>query len=348
MMKKINIIAFLFFTFCAAAQQLDSGREYHIAAIGFWNVENLYDTLNDKWKNDDDFTPEGANTWTGVRYRAKIDQLATVIGEIATDITPDGLAILGLCEVENKSVVQDLINSPQLKKRNYQLVHIEGPDPRGVDPAFIYDPRFFSVKKVLAYPVQLVTDSAHRTRDILVVSGTFSGEPLTVLVNHWPSRRGGEMQSRPNRNAAARKARAIADSVTSADPLAKVIIMGDLNDDPVDESVKKYIGTYAQLRYASDGLYFNPMETLYKKGIGTLAWKDNWNLFDQILLSKGWIPGAYTTWQYYKARIFNKEYLQTGYGSFRGYPFRTYSGGVYAGGYSDHYPSYILIAREKK
>lgn len=329
------------------AQKLDKSRDYYISAIGFWNVENLYDTLNDKWKNDEDFTPEGVNRWTGERYWTKIDHLATVISEMATDVTPDGLAILGLCEIENKSVVQDLVNSPHLKKRNYQFVHIEGPDARGVDPSFIYNPLYFKVKKAVSYRVKLVTDSTHKTRDILVVSGLFSGEPLTVLVNHWPSRRGGEMLSRANRNGAAKIARRIADSVTKADPTAKVLIMGDLNDDPVNECVKKCIGTYSDLSMAKDDLYFNPMEEPYKKGIGTLAWQDSWNLFDQILLNKNWIPGNYQSWQYYKVRIFNKEYLKADHGNFKGYPFRTYSGGAYTGGYSDHFASYIIIAKEK-
>lgn len=334
--------------FSVMPQKLDSGRDYWISAIGFWNVENLYDTLNDKWKNDEDFTPEGINRWTGDRYWTKIDHLATVISEMATDITPDGLAILGICEVENKSVVQDLVNSSHLKKRNYQFVHIEGPDIRGVDPAFIYNPNYFKVKKAVSYRVKLVTDSTHKTRDILVVSGLFCDEALTVLVNHWPSRRGGELASRPNRNAAAKVARRIADSITNVNPLAKILIMGDLNDDPVNECVKKYIGTYADLAEAKDELYFNPMEKPYLKGIGTLAWQDSWNLFDQIMLNKNWIPKNYESWQYYKVRIFNKDYLKADHGNFKGYPLRTYSGGSYTAGYSDHFASYILIAKEKK
>ena len=347
-MKKFIFYFFIFSAISASGQKLRNGSDYYISGIGFWNVENLYDTLNDIWKNDEDFTPEGINRWTGPRYWTKIDHLATVISQMATDITPDGLAILGMCEIENKSVVQDIINSPHLKKRNYQFIHIEGPDIRGVDPSFIYNPLYFKVTKAVSYKVRLVTDSAHKTRDILVVSGLFSGEHLTVLVNHWPSRRGGEMLSRANRNGAAKIARHIADSVTKADPTAKVLIMGDLNDDPINECVKKYIGTYADLHLAKDDLYFNPMEEPYLKGIGTLAWQDSWNLFDQIMLNKNWIPGNYETWQYYKVRIFNKDFLKADHGNFKGYPFRTYSGGAYTGGYSDHFASYIIIAKEKK
>lgn len=330
------------------AQHLDKNKSYLISAIGFWNVENLYDTLNDKWKNDEDFTPEGLNAWSGRRYLTKIDRLSEVIEKMGTDVTPDGLAILGLCEVENKSVVQDLVNSPRLKKRRYKLVHIEGPDPRGVDPSFIYNPDYFTVTKTVAYHVKLVTDSTHKTRDILVVSGMFLGEPLTVLVNHWPSRRGGELLGRKNRNAAARLARHIADSVTTADPAAKVVIMGDLNDDPTNDCVKKYIGTYADIHKAESGLYFNPMEQLYKDGIGTLAWRDSWNLFDQVMLNSQWNPTGYASWQYYAVRVFNKPFVKSDFGAFKNYPFRTYSGSNYTGGYSDHFAVYVVIAKERR
>lgn len=334
--------------FSAFSQKLQKDKNYYISAIGFWNVENLYDTLNDQWKNDEEFTPVGTNAWTGKRYWVKIDHLAEVISQMGTDVTPDGLAILGMCEIENKSVVQDLVNSPKLKSRNYKIVHIEGPDARGVDPSFIYNPNYFKVTKAVSYHVTLVTDSAHKTRDILVVSGSFVGEPLTVLVNHWPSRRGGELASRPNRNAAAKMARHISDSITTANPKAKVVIMGDFNDDPTNVCVKDVLNTYGDIKNQSEDKFFNPMEKPYKDGIGTLAWQDSWNLFDQTILNKEWLPKNYETWQYYSVRIFNKPFLKSDFGNFKGYPFRTYSGGSYTGGYSDHFPVYITIAKEKK
>jgi hypothetical protein len=331
-----------------AAQKLQRGRNYYLTAIGFYNVENLYDTLNDKWKNDEDFTPEGNNSWTGDRYRLKIEHLAYAIRQMATDVNPEGLAILGLCEVENKSVVNDIVNHSLLKDRHYQIIHIEGPDLRGVDPSFIYNPRYFKVKNALAYKVRLVTDSTHKTRDILVVRGTFLGDELAVLVNHWPSRRGGEMLSRENRNGAARLARKIADSLEKTIPGIRIAIMGDLNDDPVNDCVKKFIGTYSDPMHPERGKYFNPMEKPFKQGIGTLAYQDSWNLFDQIMLNDPWLPKNFSGWEYYDVRINNKPYLKNDYGNFKGYPFRTYSGGTYTGGYSDHFASYIIIAKEKK
>jgi len=345
-MKKVFTLLIAVNTICFS-QQIQKNKSYQIAAIGFYNVENLYDTLDDKWKNDDDFTPSGSYGWTGERYWQKIDHLAKAISEIAIEKSPHGLAVLGMCEVENKSVIVDLVKSPHLKKRNYQVIHIEGPDFRGVDPSFIYNPKYFKVKNALAYKVTLVTDSTHKTRDILVVSGDFLGEPMAILVNHWPSRRGGELLSRENRNAAAKVARKIADSITLAVPKTKIAIMGDLNDDPINDCVKKHIRTYADLKYAVKDEYFNPMEKLYEQGIGTLAWQDSWNLFDQIILNENWIPKNYETWQYYSVHINNKAYLKSDYGNYKGYPFRTYSGGTYTGGYSDHFASYILIAKEK-
>jgi len=344
--RRIILFCFIITSSLLFSQKLDKNKKYFIANIGFWNVENLYDTLNDQWKNDEEFTPVGTNAWNGSRYWTKIDRLAEVIGMMGTDVSPDGLAILGLCEIENKSVVEDLVKSKRIASRNYQVVHIEGPDARGVDPSFIYNPVYFKVSKAVSYHVTLVTDSSHKTRDILVVSGLFVGEPLTVLVNHWPSRRGGEAASRPNRNAAAKVARHIADSITKLDPKNKVVIMGDLNDDPDNVCVKDVINTYGDLKKRQAEKYFNPMETPFKQGVGTLAWGDSWNLFDQTILNDAWYPTEYKTWQYYNVRIFNKPFLKSDFGNFKGYPFRTYSGGAYTAGYSDHFPVYITIAKE--
>lgn len=329
------------------AQVLEKGKNYFVAAIGFWNVENLYDTLNDPVKDDEEFLPTGTNAWTGKRYWEKINHLSKVISEMAVDANPDGLAILGLCEIENKNVLKDLVNDPQLKSRNYQYILIEGPDARGVDPALLYNPNYFKVFKTVTYRLTLPTDSSHKTRDQLVVSGSFGGEPMAIIVNHWPSRRGGELASRANRIAAGQMARHIADSITKFNPATKVVIMGDLNDDPDNESVKKHLKTASDIHKVHEGEYFNPMESLHKQGIGTLAWQDSWNLFDQTILSKALLPTGYKTFQYYKAFVFNKPYLKSDFGNFKGYPFRTYSGGAYTAGYSDHFPVYFLMVKEK-
>lgn len=345
-MKIKLFAAFFLLTFVLQSQTLEKGKNYFVSAIGFWNVENLYDTLNDPKKIDEEFLPEGVNAWTGKRYWEKIDHLAKVISEMGVDATPEGLSILGLCEIENKNCLDDLVKDPKLKSRNYQTILVDGPDARGVDPGLLYNPKHFKVTKVVTYHVTLPTDSAHKTRDQLVVSGSLFGEALTVIVNHWPSRRGGELTSRPNRIEAARVCRHIADSITKLDPNNKVIIMGDLNDDPPNASVKKGINTYGNLKDVDSEKYFNPMEPLYKQGIGTLAWQDSWNLFDQTILNKALVPSGYKTFQYYKAIVFNKPYLKSDFGNFKGYPFRTYSGGAYTAGYSDHFPVYVILVKE--
>lgn len=341
------ILALVAFVFCSHAQTLDKNKNYYVAAYGFWNVENLYDTLNDPLRNDEEFTPEGVNAWTGPRYWKKIEHLAKVISEMATDATPEGLSCIGFCEIENKNCLEDLAKDPQLKARNYQSILIDGPYARGVDPGFMYNPKHFKVTKVVTYPVPLAQDTGYKTRDELVVSGLLFGEPMAFIINHWPSRRGGELASRPGRITAAKIARHIADSIEKANPATKIVIMGDLNDDPDNESVKKHLNTVADFKKAKDGNYFNPMEPLHKQGIGSLAWQDSWNLFDQTIVNKAFFPTDFKTFQFYKAFVFNKAYLKSDFGNFKGYPFRTYSGGAYTAGYSDHFPVYMLMVKER-
>lgn len=345
-MKFKLFITLFFFAALSQSQTLEKGKNYFVTAIGFWNVENLYDTLNDPKKLDEEFLPEGVNAWTGDRYWVKINHLAKVISEMAVSSTPEGLSVLGFCEVENKNCLEDLVKDPQLKSRNYQTILIDGPYARGVDPALIYNPKHFKVTNVIAYPVPLFPDTAYKTRDELVVSGFLFGEPTAFIVNHWPSRRGGELASRPGRITAAKIARRITDSILKINPLTKVIILGDMNDDPVNESIKKHLGTVGNYTNAKGDEFLNPMEPLFKKGIGSLAWQDSWNLFDQTILSRACFPTDYKTFQYYKAVVFNKPYLKSDFGNFKGYPFRTYSGGSYTAGYSDHFPVFVLLVKE--
>lgn len=345
-MKTPILLCGIILTGACWSQPLNPSRSAEVMAIGFWNVENLYDTLNDRFKNDDDFTPGGAYAWTGDRYRRKLQNLSEAIAGMASEYTPHGLAMLGLCEIENKQVLADLVETEKLRGRQYQIVHVEGPDIRGVDPALLYQPDYFTLEHAIAYKVQLVSDTGHKTRDILVVSGTLGAAPLAVLVNHWPSRRGGETASRPNRNAAAKMVRHICDSLEKNIQGIRILVMGDLNDDPVNESVKKHIGTCKDVNKTEPGLFFNPMELLYRKGIGTLAWQDSWNLFDQILLNHAWVLAPENGWKFKEARVYNKSFLRSDYGNYKGYPFRTYSGGAYTGGYSDHFAVYVVLLRQ--
>lgn len=336
----------LFLTFNAVAQQ-KTEKEYFVSCIAFYNLENLFDTIDNENVNDAEFTPAGANKWNSEKYLEKLANMSKVIVDIGTEVTPDGPAILGIAEIENIGVVQDLINTPLLKDKNYGIVHFDSPDRRGVDVGLIYQHKYFKVTNSKSYPLTIEGRDDFYTRDQLVVSGMFQGEPMHFIVAHWPSRRGGEKRSRPLRNEAAKVARHIVDSLLTIDPMAKIVVMGDFNDDPNNESVKKHLNSGGDAGKLSDGQLFNTMYELFNKGIGSLGYRDSWNLFDQIIISQGFLKAPAQTYVFHKAKIYNKPYLVSQEGQFKGYPFRTYSFGTYIGGYSDHFPTYIFVKKEK-
>ncbi|MEL6865855.1 MAG: endonuclease/exonuclease/phosphatase family protein [Bacteroidota bacterium] len=332
---------------CLSFQSLAQQQDYKVGCIGFYNLENLFDTEDDPAIRDDDFTPNGDLRWTEDLYREKLDRLAEVVGQIGTDLTPDGLSILGVAEIENRRVLEDFADHPGLRNRNYQVLHFDSPDKRGIDVALLYQPKYFQPTFSKNIPMTTVKEDGDTlfTRDILWVSGYYDGDLIHVLVNHWPSRRGGERRSAPYRNLAALQNKRIVDSLQAADPTAKVIIMGDLNDDPTSPSVKDVLNAkYKKNRVPKKGLY-NPMYAFYKKGLGTTAWRGAWSLFDQIILSSGLLNKDTKGYQYYKASVFNKKFLIQKTGSFKGYPWRTFAGGQYLKGYSDHFPVYLYLIK---
>ena len=340
--KSILLFLFLFSALNSNAQE----KKYKIGCIAFYNLENLFDTINTENVRDEEFTPEGRNRWTPDRYLVKLDMLAEVISQVGNDLTKDAPAIIGVSEIENIDVLEDLVNTPALKPYNYKIVHFDSPDKRGVDVGLLYQPKYFTVTGSVSYELGIEGRDDFFSRDQLLVSGLFDGEPLSIIVNHWPSRRGGEKRSRPLRIAAADLTRSITDSLMQIDKNAKVIIMGDLNDDPVDPSVKDHLKTSGKINKIPDGYLYNPMENLFKKGIGSLAWRDSWNLFDQIVISPGLVGENRSDFKFYKASVFNKKFLKNKEGRYAGYPLRTYAGGVYQGGYSDHFPVYIYLIKE--
>jgi len=321
--------------------------EFVPALVGFYNVENLYDTLDDPLKDDAEFLPSGSKVWNGKRYERKLERIAGVIGAMGKDIDPRGLAIFGLSEVENRNVVEDLVATTPLKERGYRVVHEDSPDRRGIDVALVYNPNMYQVYAHKAYRLAMA-DSSFRTRDQLLVSGVLDGDTTHVIVCHWPSRRGGEKRSEPNRKAAAELGRHIIDSLLTRNADARIMLMGDLNDDPVNVSVARFLNSSGDKKRAVDGVLFNPMYESYQKGIGTLAWRDSWNLFDQIILSPGLVSGNSGSYRYYGVRIFNEGYLKQQEGNFAGYPFRTYVGDNYQDGYSDHFPVFVILVKEVK
>jgi hypothetical protein len=325
-----------------------SENEYELRTIAFYNLENLFDTKNDTLIYDDDRTPEGKDAWTQKRYDHKLGQLSKVISQKGIDILKNPPDILGVCEVENKQVLQDLVNHQNLRKYDYGIVHFDSPDERGIDVALLYRKSVFIPMAFESRRLLLFKDNDKRdyTRDQLVVEGLLDNERIHFIVNHWPSRSGGEARSRPFRLAAAKLNKRIIDSIQRNNSLAKIISMGDFNDDPVDPSIKRVLGVKGKKKQLDSMSLFGPMEKLFKKGEGSLAYRDKWNLFDQIYMTANLVSTASDEYKFWKTGIFTPHYLIDTKGKYKGYPLRTYAGGSYIGGYSDHFPVYVYLIRE--
>ncbi|MEO1011362.1 MAG: endonuclease/exonuclease/phosphatase family protein [Bacteroidota bacterium] len=327
-------------------------KNYRVRTIAFYNVENLFDIKDDTLTFDDDRTPEGKYRWTKKRYHRKIGNIAKVISEIGSNISGTSPDIIGLCEVENLQVLQDLTAHQNLASKDYGIIHFDSPDERGIDVALLYKKAVFVPTSSDSRRLLLFDTEGDRdyTRDQLVVGGLLDTEQLYFIINHWPSRSGGETRSRPGRIAAAKLNKRIMDSLVRHNPEAKIISMGDLNDDPRDESLKKVLKTMGR-RQVSDSTkvevqLFNPMEKLSRKGIGSLAYRDKWNLFDQIFFTTNLLNKEKGVFQFWKAGVFDAAYLKTKRGPYKGYPLRTYAGGSYTDGYSDHFPVYVYLIKE--
>lgn len=322
-------------------------KEYQVRTLAFYNLENLFDTKNDTLIFDDDRTPDGKDAWTDDRYERKIENLAKVISNIGRSITHTSPDIIGVCEAENETVLKDLANHPNLKEKSYGIIHFDSPDERGIDVGLLYAKASFIPISFASRRLLLFNDEGLRdyTRDQLVVEGLLDNERIYLLVNHWPSRSGGELRSRPFRLKAAELNRRIIDSLRRLDIDAKIIGMGDFNDDPRSPSLKKILKIKGKKTLLDTTDLFGPMEALYQKGVGSLAYRDKWNLFDQFYLSSNLVVrnDEYHLW---KAEVFNPPYLIDPKGRYRGYPLRTYAGGNYIGGYSDHFPVFIQLIRE--
>ncbi len=335
------LVGLLFFSIANVSAQ---GEKYKIATVAFYNLENLFDTIDQPDVNDEEFTPQGSKRWNTEKYNIKLTHLSDVISQIGVDKAQEPPAILGVSEIENSSVLQDLINSPKLKPYNYQIIHYNSPDKRGVDVALLYRPKYFKVLDSKSYRLSIPDKPDFYTRDQLLVSGFLDGEQIYFIVNHWPSRYGGEKRSRPLRNAAADLCRSITDSLLKIDANAKVIIMGDLNDDPVNQSLNKHLKVTDDKNLLSEGYFYDPMITLYNKGIGSLAWRDSWNLFDNMILTPALLNDS--GYHFYQAHVFNKKFLTNPDGQYKGYPFRTFVGDNFMGGYSDHFPAYLFLIKK--
>jgi hypothetical protein len=345
---RFNIqILLLCFTVLLYAQ---GNKSYKINTIAFYNLENLFDYEDDPMTFDNDRTPDGKDHWTKEIYHAKLKNMAKVIAEIGSDLTGTTPAIIAVCEIENRRVLEDLLNQEPLLHKDYGIIQFDSPDRRGIDVGLLYRKKLFSPTNFEVHELLIYNDNdiSKRifTRDQLLVSGMLDGEKIHIIVNHWPSRRGGEARSRPKRIKAAKLNKKIIDSLFSIDPYAKIITMGDLNDDPLSSSVKDVLNTKKDRYSLKMKELFNPMENMFRKGLGTLAWRDGWNLFDQIIISSELMKKEYSSYRFYKAGIYNKSYLANSQGQYKGYPYRSFVNSSFTGGYSDHFPVFVYLIKE--
>lgn len=303
--------------------------------VGFYNVENLFDTINDPKINDDDFTPDGKLKWNSAHYEVKLDRLAQVL----TEMTEGGIDAAGLCEVENKQVVLDLVRQKRLAGKEMQVVHFDSPDERGIDVAFIYDAKKMSVVRSRRF--ELVLPDNDHTRDILYIVAKADGEEIHFFVNHWPSRSGGQSESEPSRVKAAELLRSKIDSIQQVTKEAKILCMGDFNDHPLDKSIASVLGAGNR-----EALLFDYMLDDQQRNEGSHWYKGEWGPLDQFIASQMLVSGG-KGWSAAEdqASIVRLDYLffKDNEGKLR--PSRTYAGESYKGGYSDHLP--ILIQLKK-
>ncbi|MEO1414039.1 MAG: endonuclease/exonuclease/phosphatase family protein [Bacteroidota bacterium] len=321
------------------AQTLSVGTEI---VVGFYNVENLFDTKDNTRKADDDFLPQGRYEWTQDKYVVKLDNLAKAIQSMK-----GGPDILGVAEIENRKVLEDLVQRQDLQSKGYRIVHDESPDARGIDVGMLYQPETFQLKDYKAYEVKLPGIADFKTREILMVEGSINETPVYVIVNHWPSRREGQEASEPRRVAAAQKVNQIIQDIQQRDPNPCILIMGDFNDDPQDKSIAEVIGAKQSMGSVENNGFYNPMYNLLDRDSrGTLTYRGKWNLFDQVLVSEDLIHGDEGL-QYVEGstQIHNVDLLKVGgEGRSRQMPRRAiYRGEFKENGFSDHFPVYMRL-----
>lgn len=369
-MKIKNLFA-LFVVLFAITGTNAQAKKYIIHTVAFYNFENLFDTINGP-NNDEEWLPNGVQNWTGKKYKQKLVNLSRVLSEIGTGENPNSPTFIGGAEIENRGVLEDLIKEPKLINSDYGIVHFDSPDKRGIDVALLYQKKHFKPTSyvnipLIIYKKQLdntakrkhesddvsddkseVENTSERvyTRDQLLVTGFLDGEEINIIVNHWPSRSGGEKKSSPFREAAGALNRKIIDSLVKINPNAKIITMGDLNDGSYNRSVKIALGAkLKKTELKTPGDIYNPFEQMAKDGNATLFYRDAGDIFDQIMVSEEFTLNDYSSFRYWKAGIWNKPYMIQTTGQYKGYPLRHSMNEI---GFSDHFPAYIYLIKEIK
>lgn len=362
--KNLIILLFILFSlFDINAQQ----KKYSIRTVAFYNFENLFDTINDP-NFDEEWLPKGLQRWTSKKYKQKLENLSKVLIQIGTnDQQKEAPTFIGCSEIENRGVLEDLIKQPNIIQEEYGIVHFDSPDKRGIDVGLLYKKSYFKPTSSTNIPLiiyrknntekeinEVESDSDKTevsynnrvyTRDILLVTGFLDGEEVNIMVNHWPSRSGGEKKSSPFREAAGRLSRKIMDSIYKVNPEAKIIAMGDFNDGAYNKSIKEGIGAKMKKSEVQSFGIYNPFEQMAKDGHASLFYRDSGDIFDQIMVSETLIKTDYSTFQYWKAGIYNKPFLIEKFGKYAGYPLRHSENEI---GYSDHFPVYIYLIKEVK
>ena len=348
-MKKY--IAFVVLALLLGTNAAQAQRRYSVYGIGFYNLENLFDTCHDAGKNDYEYLPDGTNKWTGLKYSHKLKNMAKVLAEMGTDWLPGvGCAAIGVAEVENAKCLTDLCDQAPLKARNFKFVHIEGPDQRGVDCALVYNPSLFKVRsqQLVPYIYKLSKDAQRATRGFLVVKGVLGGEDVAIIVCHLPSR-GAESYYREE---GGRQVREVKERLQKEDPNIKILIMGDMNDDPQDKSMAVALGAQRKIKDVPKNGLYNPWWDVLASGTGTLQYDGKWNLFDQIILSENLLhqegSNDYGTLKLRRHQIFRRDYLFQKEGRYKGNTLRTHAGGVWLDGYSDHLPTVVYLMKEQR
>ena len=348
-------------------------KSYKMNGGAFYNLENLFDTIHAAGKNDYEFLPNGSYKWNTLKYTNKLTNMSQVLASLCTEVgkmkNPLGAAVIGVSEIENRTVLEDLLKQPALKDRGYEICFVEGPDRRGVDCAFFYNPALFKLEHSMLVPYiylkegdpctigfdwkdgrveaipELRGDTTYITRGFLVMSGQMEGEKFHFIVCHWPSR----SAASPVRERAGDQVKELKEALLKQDPNSHIVIMGDFNDDPKNKSMRKNLGCKEkQEACGADDLYNPWYHFLYKVGQGTLLYQGNWNLFDQIVFTGNLLGKDRTTWKYYKSEIFMRDYLFQTEGKYKGSPKRTTAGGVWLNGYSDHLPVQTYFVKEVK
>ena len=353
-MNQLATLLFLFsglFTFLYTPKK----SSYVLHTIAFYNLENLFDPYDDPKKLDEHSPimrlPESQREKIYLKKLTHMVQVLNIIGvdhQLGNSNSP---VLIGVCEVENQGVLEDLIHQPELKNK-YDFVHVDSPDIRGIDVALLYQPSIFRPTKHSSHSLKLydeITGKRIFTRDQLLVSGYLDNEYIHLLINHWPSRRGGTLKSNAKRRSAAQLSKKLIDSIQSTNPYTKIIVMGDFNDNPTNESIKNILSAKGQKKEVRRRDFFNPMMSFFKKGEGTLIYRDELHLFDQILFSSSFLGTDYNSYKLYKSGIFNPQFLKASTGRYSGYPLRSFNNTGYNNGYADHFPVYsYLIKKQQK